>query len=128
MAAEIARFDALPSYNNGMLELEDVILLCLLLVIGYGWWAGMGVKAHALKFTRQYCQELGYQLLDQTMVFRGFRLIQDAHQRHRLCRHYAFDVSLDGTDRYSGEVSLSRGRVIRVLLHTDHTDITQVEE
>lgn len=87
----------------------------------------MGVKARALEFTRQHCGERGYQLLDQTMVFRGFKLVQDARQKMRLCRHYAFDVSMDGTDRYSGEVSLYRGRAIRVLLHTDHTDITPID-
>src|SRR5690606_20180805 len=118
-------------YNGSMFglsfSLQDVILLCLLLFIGYGWWAGMGVKARALEFTRQHCLELGYQLLDQTMVFRGLRMTEDGQQKTRLCRHYAFDVSLDGTDRYSGEISLHRGRVIRVLLHTDHTDITPMD-
>lgn len=111
-----------------MFNLYDLVAWTIALLLLYGWWYGMGQKDRVIKFTRRYCQQLGYQLLDQTMVFRGYRFFRDDRKRQQLCRYYGFDISTTGDDRYQGEVWVKHGAVIRVMLHTDHTDITQYPE
>lgn len=106
------------------ISLQDVVLILLLPGACYWWWQSLGVKDRVMVQARRYCKQLGYQLLDQTLVFRGWRLVRDGN-RKRLCRHYTFDISTNGKNRFSGEVSVWRKHVVRILLDTDdHTDIS----
>lgn len=105
-------------------SLQDVLIVMLLAAACYWWWRSLGIKDLVMVQTRLYCKQLGYQLLDQSLVFRGWRLVRDG-KRRRFCRHYTFDISTNGENRFHGEVSVWKRNVVRILLDTDdHIDIS----
>ena len=108
-----------------MISLYDLILLFGLVLIIVYWWRSSEQHANALVYARRYCEEKGLQLLDQTLAFKRFNFCKDNKGRNRFCRIYEFDICLDGSDRYQGELQLSGNKIIRILLDTDQLEISQ---
>jgi hypothetical protein len=108
-----------------MYDIYDVMMLIPLMLLLSYWWRSSEQKGVAVTAARAYCKDRSLQLLDETLLFKRFRLERDRHQRRRLCRLYEFDYSVQGQDRASGEIILSGMQVLRVILHSDVLEITE---
>lgn len=101
-----------------MYELSDIILGGVLALGGWYWWRAHAVKEIALEAARSHCREMQVQLLDDTVVLRGFWFRRDAGGSLRLSRRYQFEFTATGDDRYHGYVLLQGIRVETVRLDT----------
>jgi len=108
-----------------MYDIYDVMLLIPLTLLLVYWWRSSEQKSVAVTAARAYCKERNLQLLDETLLFKRWRLTRDDHQRRRLCRLYEFDYSRNGEDRESGEIILCGYQVLRVILHSGVLEITE---
>ncbi len=83
-----------------------LFFLALMALLYLLWSRQQQARLHALKAVRRHCQEEGVQLLDDTLELTGMRF------RHgpggwRLQRHYRFEFSSTGDERYRGQVILA---------------------
>lgn len=68
---------------------------------------------HALHAAMKVCAAQGVQLLDHSVGLCALKLRR--HEGHLVLeRHYAFEVSLDGSDRHHGVLWLRRGQLAGV--------------
>ncbi len=84
------------------LELGDVVLLMLVAFAATWWWRGYAVKEVALRATRDHCRAMQVQLLDESVVMRGFWFKRDAQGSLRVRRSYEFEFTSTGDERYAG--------------------------
>ena len=94
--------------------------LAMLLVFGAAlasWMKLARAREIAVVAARRHCDLHGLQLLDETVGLKSIRL-RVVHGSRRLERTYAFDVSIDGNDRESGEISMRGRRVTGLVLPT----------
>ena len=107
-----------------MYDIYDLIMLLPPGLLMLYWWRSSGQKSIAVAAARAYCKDRNLQLLDETLLFRKFRMERNPRQ---LCRLYEFDYSEAGEDRHSGEIILSGYRVLRIILHSGALEITEFE-
>jgi hypothetical protein len=69
------------------------------------WYKNLAYKDLAYKSALQFCREADVQLLDQTIVLRSIRPVKLSKQWF-LRRHYQFEFTSTGADRYKGNISL----------------------
>jgi len=93
-----------------MLELSTLIWLSLLAGLAAFWWHSDLVKQEALRLVEAYCQKLGLQLLDHTMVIRGLAPTRGSTGGLCLRRTYRFEFTSTGEARYQGTVVMSGRR------------------
>lgn len=84
------------------LELGDIALLLLFTTGVYWWWRAQAVKEVALRVAREHCRSLDVQLLDESVVLRGFWLKRDTGGTLCVRRSYVFEFTSTGDDRYHG--------------------------
>jgi len=108
-----------------MFDIYDLILLFPLLLIVMYWWRASGQKSIAMAGARAYCKERQLQLLDETLVFRNFRIERRRNGKRRLCRVYEFDYSKLGEDRQNGTIMLDGHNILRIILYGDALEITE---
>lgn len=85
----------------------------LLLAIGtllWGWMDALRARETAIHHGRALCREAGVQLLDQTVSLGRLKLVR-RDGLPALVRRYAFDVSIDGSDRHRCHLDLVGGRL-----------------
>lgn len=99
-----------------MIELTDLFWLLGLAVIARYWWLAHAVKELALQATRKHCADLGVQLLDETVVLRGWWLRRDERGRVHGWRSFLFEFTATGDDRYPGSIEMLGKRVIAIQL------------
>ena len=107
-----------------MFDIYDLLTFTLFLGLVLWWWHISGQKAKVLHFTNKYCEQRGYQFLDQTLAFKRYTIIRDGLNRPFICRQYVFDFSVDGTNRYDGEVSINGRTIVRIVLDADQIEIS----
>lgn len=108
-----------------MYDIYDIALLIPVILAAIYWWHTSEQSRVALAAARDYCTQRKLQLLDDSLIFKKFRLERDLKRRRTLCRVYEFDYCPDGKDRLSGEIVLNGVKVMRVILHSDVLEITQ---
>ena len=108
-----------------MYDIYDLLMLFPLVLLLTYWWRSSEQKSVAVAAARAYCKDRNLQLLDETLLFKRFRIERDYQRRRRLCRLYEFDYSAAGEDRQNGEIILSGYHVLRVILHSDVLEITE---
>jgi hypothetical protein len=97
-----------------MSGLEGPFTALLLLAAGIlFWFSAINARDRARELARAFCQRQGWQLLDQTVALKSLRPVRTPDGL-RWQRHYRFDFSTDGTNRLRGELTLTRGRLMRV--------------
>lgn len=93
------------------------LLLFALFAAGFSfWWNTLGIKPFALRAAQRHCDEMGVQLLDETIVLRRARLKRDRQGALRVWRSFRFEFSTTGDARYRGRVELLGNRVMDVQL------------
>ncbi len=81
-----------------------MLYLILAALIAYYWWESGVYKGRARDLATTHCNELGLQLLDQSMVITGFRPARNAQGRLVFRRSYQFEFSSTGDRRYHGRI------------------------
>lgn len=87
--------------------------LIALLLVAAAVWAWMDVlraRESAIAHGRRLCEEAGVQLLDQSVAVSRLRVVR-RDGLPALRRRYAFEVSIDGSDRYRGHLDLDGHRL-----------------
>lgn len=100
-----------------------MLTLSALLTIAFACWFwsdSLRARERVLHACRLACQQLGLQLLDQTVALSKLRLGQDPGGRWHFQRWYTFEFSTDGILRYQGRAALL-GEVVQYV-HLDHPD------
>ena len=82
-----------------------VFLIVLGLIIWY-WQDSLRSREIAIFHARQYCQNLGSQILDETVALKTLKPGRNLLGNFVFYRHYQFEFSLNGYDRYNGSVFL----------------------
>lgn len=104
-------------------ELSDVVIWMSFLGIAALWWQGHAVKDLALKATRDYCESMGVQLLDDGLALRRLWVQRNASGTLCLRRTYAFEFTTTGEQRYHGTATMLGRRLDAVQLEPHRIDI-----
>ncbi|WP_193161122.1 DUF3301 domain-containing protein [Microbulbifer hainanensis] len=101
-------------------SLGDLLWIFALFLGGWYLWAGMAAKDTVRRAASQHCQQLGVQLLDDTVVLLRTRLKRDNRGQVRLHRSYEFEFTSTGEHRYSGIAVLHGRRITQIQLSPHH--------
>ena len=94
---------------NGRHNMSFLINVLLMLVAGFViqyWWQSGEYKGHALKLALAYCQQYDLQLLDQSMVIKGYWPKKSKRGIWVIQRTYNFEFTSTGQQRYQGKLVL----------------------
>ncbi len=91
------------------------VTCCVALLVVF-WWKNQGFKQMALKLAEKRCDELGLQLLDQSVALRGFKLSRGPTGAWVVQRRFAFEFASIGDERYKGSVELLGNRLLNLEL------------
>ena len=86
-----------------------LINLLLMLIAGFViqyWWQSGEYKGRALKLALAYCQQYDLQLLDQSMVIKGYWPKRNKRDIWVIQRIYNFEFTSTGQQRYQGKLVL----------------------
>jgi hypothetical protein len=89
-----------------MFSLTNLLLLVLAGGLALYWWQSGVYKGRARDLATAHCQQLGLQLLDQSMVIIGFWPIRSRAGKLAFRRSYQFEFSSVGDRRYQGKLVL----------------------
>ena len=89
-----------------MTFIGNILLLLLVGFVLQYWWQSGEFKGRALILAGQYCQQLGIQLLDQSMVIKGYWPVRSPDSRWVIRRRYGFEFTSTGQQRYQGSLVL----------------------
>lgn len=78
------------------------------------WWKTQGVRQFAYQAARRRCDELGLQLLDQSIMLHGIAFRRAPSGSLSVVRRFVFEFSTTGDQRYSGEVQMLGASVYRI--------------
>jgi len=99
-----------------MIDLWDVTWLFLSLLCGFFIYDAVKIREYAYSFAKQHCQKLGLQLLDQSVAFKSLSVKRDSKGIPRLLRHFKFEFSSTGQERYNAELIMLARRVQHIEL------------
>ncbi len=99
-----------------MLDLVTLPWLVLAGLVGLYFWQSGVFKGRARQLAQAHCEQLGLQLLDQSMVIVGFWPVRDADGRLVFRRRYQFEFSSVGDRRYRGSLTLHGLRLVEIEL------------
>ncbi len=89
----------------------EILLLGLLGVAGWYWYAGMHVREQAIAVGRRTCGEAGVQFLDDSVALSRTRLARNSSGQLQFQRDYRFEFSDTGNNRRPGVVRMLGDRV-----------------
>ena len=98
--------------------LVNLILMSVLAFFLVFWWKTQGVRQFAYQAARRRCEELGVQLLDQSVMLRGIAFRRAPSGNLSVLRRFVFEFSTTGAERYRGEVQMLGVTVHRIELET----------
>ena len=85
--------------------------LIVLLLIIWIWQDSLRVREFAVKYCHNKCDEMGFQLLDQTIALSSVSIKRKANGMPGLFRHYNFEFSINGANRFKGTIMLQQNHV-----------------
>lgn len=95
---------------------EHWLVLALLALGGGLYLDGIRVRELALRAGRDYCRNIGVQLLDETVSRQSIGLGRDGQGTLRIRRAYSFEFTSDGERRYNGEITMLGSQVSGVVV------------
>ena len=104
--------------------MEILLLLISLAIIVIIWHESLRIRELVILRCQALCREAELQLLDQTVAMAYISVGKSPSGLPCLKRRYQFEVSKDGTERYTGYVNLL-GREI-VMVSFDGPDGTMI--
>ena len=86
--------------------MDTVIFLLILSAIIWFWQDSMHTKEIAISYARKCCQSMHYQFLDETVAMKTLKPGRNLSGNFSFHRHYYFEFSLNGHDRFNGSAFL----------------------
>ncbi len=80
------------------------ILLFVIALVLWLWYAGLRAREIAVRAARETCQRQGLQMLDGSVVLKRMRPQRNRRGHMALLRGYQFEYSEDGMNRQQGFV------------------------
>lgn len=99
-----------------MINVSELFWLALLCFAVFHFWRTQGVKAIALRATREYCQAQDLHFLDESIALRGIWVKRDKHGQLRAWRKWVFEFTVTGGERYVGTMITLGQQVVAVNL------------
>ena len=96
-----------------------IIIILLIFGLILLWQDFMKSREHALLTAVRACQEIGVQLLDQTVSMDSMKIKRNAQGRLVWRRVFSFDFSMAGDERRRGSIQMLGLHVQQVQLDTD---------
>ena len=91
--------------------MESVLAIAAIIGLGCFWSDSLRAREFALRECKTACERADMQFLDQTVALANVGLTRDAKGHVCIRRRYRFEFSIDGGDRYPGQITLTAGRV-----------------
>ncbi len=98
------------------MTISDLYLISPLFIAGYLVWVHGNIGLMAKAVARKRCDQLGVQLLDQTVTLERISIQHSKQLLFVICRQYAFEFSTVGDRRYKGSIQMLGRRVANVEL------------
>jgi hypothetical protein len=90
--------------------IRDGVILLVLVLLGYFWWAQDRYRRRAFNLAKQACNQAGVQLLDDSVGLKGLRL-RRVRGDFLLERQFSFEFTPSGAARFAGRVVFSGAQV-----------------
>ena len=103
------------------MSLKSIFLTALVILGAIYWLRARDLKQLALVEATRYCSNLQLTLLDESVALKGLKFFP-VGQGRKLCRCYQFDFTVNGEDRYQGEIILTGRRVLKIQLPPHRID------
>jgi hypothetical protein len=98
------------------MSVYELISITPLIGVAYLIWQHNNISLIARNLTREHCEKVGVQLLDQNVILKRIRIKTSPYSLLALQRHYAFEFSSIGDYRYKGVIHLLGKRMVRIEL------------
>jgi hypothetical protein len=92
----------------------DIVLIALLLAAYLYWRRAQQIKETALAATRRQCRFCAVQMLDDYVALNRCALARDRNGSIRMLRHFTFEFSATGEDRYQGVCIMQGTEVVAI--------------
>jgi hypothetical protein len=96
--------------------MTTLLTLLLLALIAWFWLDSMRAREIACGISKETCERLGVQFLDDTVALQRLRTGRNAAGHLRLLRTYQFEFTDTGAQRSSGVISLLGIDVVRLVV------------
>ena len=100
--------------------MSEIIFLFLLGLAIWFWQDALRARETAVSRARRYCQDIHYQFLDETVSLESLKPGRNFSGNFAFHRHYHFEFSLDGHNRFNGTAYLIGHQLQSIQL--DHPD------
>lgn len=94
--------------------MNSLLFLAVIAIIVWLWYDALRYREFSIKQCRKICNEMNYQLLDQTVALASISVQKYSKNRFRLLRRYNFELSPDGTSRYNGYLVISGYNLVHI--------------
>jgi hypothetical protein len=91
--------------------MNTLYLLIFLFILVWFWQDSLRAREFAVKFCQDKCNEMGLQLLDQTVALKSISIIRNINGLLGISRRYNFEFSISGVNRYSGSILIQKDHV-----------------
>ena len=91
--------------------MNTLYFLILLFILVWFWQNSLRAREFAVKFCHDKCNEMGLQLLDQTIALKSISLMRNINGSLGIVRRYNFEFSINGVNRYSGSILIQKDQV-----------------
>lgn len=96
--------------------MTSLLTLLLLILLTWFWLDSMRAREIACGISKETCERLGVQLLDETVALQRLRAARNPAGHLRLLRTYHFEFTDTGAQRSSGVISLLGIEVVRLVV------------
>lgn len=103
--------------------MQEFLLICFIIFLFWFWKDSMSTSEVAMVVAKRACDDLGAQLLDDTVSIAKLKLCRNEKGSMSLCRLYTFEFSQSGEVRYLGRIYMNSLNIKSVILDT-HQAIT----
>ena len=110
-----------------MLSVSSIFILLIAGVIVITWYRQLQAKEFAYKICVDACKEQDYQLLDQTVALKNFKITRHQSASWYIYRQYVFDYADFQHQRHQGYIEMNGLSVLTVAFEDSITDMQQTK-
>lgn len=104
------------------MSLRSILFTALVFLGVFYWLRARDLKQFALLSATRYCEKLDLLLLDQSIVLKSIKPMRDARGEFGMGRCYQFEFTVNGQERYTGEITILNRAVFQVRLPPHRID------
>lgn len=99
--------------------MTSLLTLLLLVLVAWFWLDSMRAREIACGISKETCERLGVQFLDETVALQRLRTSRTRAGHLRLLRTYQFEFTDTGSQRNQGTISLRGIELVRLVVGAD---------